>query len=709
MEYLAMTLPLLWTQWLWPILLFVFGLGLVVLVHELGHFLVAKAVGITVERFALGFGPRVFGIVRGGTDYCVNLLPFGGYIKMLGQEDVKETADTADPRAFGNKSVGARLAVISAGVVMNVVLAALLFLLVAMVGKEYPAPVVGSVTPGFPAAQARIDWLDDPAPATASSPAPAEGAPPATSRGLQPGDRITNIADGHSILCLLSQPVTRFTDISLVAVLGKGDSTYEFTIERTEGGRTRTGHARMGLKRMPDDSQYAFGLRAAGDITFGAFEDLVTDHPFRDGDRLVAVNGHAVRHSWDIESIEQTLTGEPATVTVLRKKQSLDITVTPQLRLKDDVLWLKDGSRLRALPVSQVDRLLDCITADGGTVAVSEDDIAGGALRESLDLVGMIPRLRVAGVVTRSPAQQAGLAVGDIVVGYGDRSAPTHDQLLQISRQFSGQGTSMIVRRGDETRKLWLVPQDRGDLAMVGFTQTPDLDHPVVAGIRQGSPAALAGIEPEAVVLAINDQPVSNWIDMYRILKGLSGKTVHITYQLGARRQTVSLGRLDEGVFDPADYAFSVFGPDVAFRPLMVSIVERNPLRALGWGAKETCKMIVSTYVTLGRLSQGAVSAKSLTGPVGIGQIAVEAGRRSLIDFIYLLAFISASLAVFNFLPVPVTDGGHAVFLAIEKVRGRPLPPRVIYAAQLAGLALILAVFLALTWQDVLRMVRGWW
>ena len=59
-------------------------------------------------------------------------------------------------------------------------------------------------------------------------------------------------------------------------------------------------------------------------------------------------------------------------------------------------------------------------------------------------------------------------------------------------------------------------------------------------------------------------------------------------------------------------------------------------------------------------------------GPLGIGTLAVEAGRRSLIDFIYFLAFISASLAVFNFLPVPVTDGGHAVFLAIEKVRGRP-------------------------------------
>jgi regulator of sigma E protease len=243
----------------------------------------------------------------------------------------------------------------------------------------------------------------------------------------------------------------------------------------------------------------------------------------------------------------------------------------------------------------------------------------------------------------------------------------------------------------------------------VGLTQVPDLEHPVVAGVRDGSPAARAGIGPEAVIEEINGQPVSTWIDVYRALVGSAGEKVHITYRVGARRETADLGKLDESIFDPADYAFSTFGPDVAFRPMLVTIVERNPLKALGWGAKETCKLVVSTYLTLGRLSQGVVSAKSLVGPLGIGSLAVQAGRRSLIDFVYVLAFISASLAVFNFLPVPVTDGGHAVFLAIERIRGRPLPARVIYVAQLMGLALILVVFVALTWQDILRWMRGWW
>ena len=73
-----------WGEWLGPVLLFLVGLGAVIFVHELGHFTVAKAVGIRVDQFALGFGPRVFGFKRGETDYRINLVPMGGYVKMAG-------------------------------------------------------------------------------------------------------------------------------------------------------------------------------------------------------------------------------------------------------------------------------------------------------------------------------------------------------------------------------------------------------------------------------------------------------------------------------------------------------------------------------------------------------------------------------------------------------------------------------------------------
>ena len=88
----------LWAQWLWPILLLVFGLGGVIFFHEFGHFFVAKLVGIKVERFAIGFGPRLLGFSIGETDYCIKILPLGGYVKMLGQDDLNPLEEQADLR-----------------------------------------------------------------------------------------------------------------------------------------------------------------------------------------------------------------------------------------------------------------------------------------------------------------------------------------------------------------------------------------------------------------------------------------------------------------------------------------------------------------------------------------------------------------------------------------------------------------------------------
>ena len=84
-------------EWLWPILQFVVGFGIVIFVHEVGHFIVAKAVGIRVEEFALGFGTRLFGFRRGETGYCVNILPMGGYVKLAGQKIYSVNCNACHP------------------------------------------------------------------------------------------------------------------------------------------------------------------------------------------------------------------------------------------------------------------------------------------------------------------------------------------------------------------------------------------------------------------------------------------------------------------------------------------------------------------------------------------------------------------------------------------------------------------------------------
>lgn len=142
------------------IILAILALELMILVHELGHLIVAKRAGILVHAFAIGFGPRLVAVTRGETTYSLNLLPIGGYVNMAGEDN--DSPDAPPARTFRGKSVGWRLAVVLAGPVMNFVLAVVLL---AVVATAYGVPLrvstqVGTLVPGYPAAEAGLQTGD---------------------------------------------------------------------------------------------------------------------------------------------------------------------------------------------------------------------------------------------------------------------------------------------------------------------------------------------------------------------------------------------------------------------------------------------------------------------------------------------------------------------------------------------------------------------
>jgi regulator of sigma E protease len=679
----------LWSDWLWPVLQFVVGLGLVIFAHELGHFIAAKIVDIRVEQFALGFGTRLFGFKRGETDYRVNLLPLGGYVKMAGQEDFAPLTkeDRPDPRAYPNKSIGQRFAVISAGVVMNVVLAAVLFVVVCLAGIRFLAPVIGGTLPGSPARHAQIIWSKETYP---------------SSVGLEPGDRILSVGD---------KTIDRFPQLAAIAALSAPDREYEVALERKRNEEAFQGTATIGVMDVGGTLQ--FGVLPELSTTLGPLGDYLSRDPFTEGDRLVAIDGQDIEHHWQIAGIEGLFDGAPVRISILRDEKVRQLKVRPDLRMNPGVFFARDGSRVAGEIVKVAG-----YPGEGGTVTLSlpEDDEVTLLLQEVtwparsaiLDIMGLVPRLRVTGVMKDSPAFHAGIQPEDIILEYGGVISPTLEQFLETNTRVADTLTEVVVLRAGETLSLQIQPTRRQGRVLAGIIAGPDLDHPVVAHVRKGSPAAAVGMAAGVSFSRVNEKRAENWMGLFNSLKALQGEdaVIHFTDDpVAGAEKAAPVGVVTDRVFHPDDYRFVLFPGPRGFTLLMGEEVKMNPAAAVVWGFQETLNFITMTYATLVSYFRGTVSAEEFRGPVGIGSIAIQAGREGVVPFIYFLAVISVSLAVINFLPIPVVDGGHAVFLLIEKIMGRPVPLQIQNAITMIGWAFLLFLIIALTWNDILRIL----
>jgi regulator of sigma E protease len=211
--------------------------GLIIFVHELGHFLAARASGIRVLEFAMGFGPKLFGWRGKETDYALRLLPLGGYCKFEGEDE-----SSGDPRAFTNAPVWKRFLTIFAGPAMNFVLAFLtLAVFFLAVGILYPAPVVGYVTPGMTAESAGIQVGDV---ITAVNGQPIENSESGANRLVE------LIGAGRP-----ENPV--------VLTVDRGGQQMEFTIapQKTEDGSYKIGIVPGVIRHSPGDSLKMAGVQ----------------------------------------------------------------------------------------------------------------------------------------------------------------------------------------------------------------------------------------------------------------------------------------------------------------------------------------------------------------------------------------------------------------------------------------------------------------
>jgi len=643
------------------IAVFFLVLGVLVFVHELGHFVAAKACGIYVDRFSLGMPPRILGFRYGETDYCIGLLPIGGYVKMAGQEDQplseeerQSTYGHVPPnRWYNKKPVWQRAIVLIAGPVMNLLLAVCIYAFLAGYGREVSQAEVetriGDIEKGSPATEAplfRAEGADSPNLA---------GTPDDT--GWQTGDRIVSI-DG--------KPVKLFEDIMVAAILGGGESTLvEISRPMPDGSAARyfspvtpeifgefKDARRYGVAPfMPAYVRQVFpvspaleGGIKAGDVILSAEGKLVDQQTFS---AMVRELPPDATLALQVERGSETL---PLSIKTRREGNFKDVMLDPPLR------------GLLGLP-------------DGEAVEVLEDDKA------FLDRLGLRKGDRVLTV-------DGSTDIGSLLRTLAD-DAPAQSLSLSVERpaRFFGKPT------------VWTTKMTVAE-AVRALTGIDDQEKPVIAGISPELEKSSKLLRKDRIV-EIDGQPAT--VERMRELEQTRiGETLPIVVErpaiffgLGQKAETFTA----ELTIAPIQQIGVVFETKTVIR-------KEEPANILPFAIKESYRQAARIGSILHQLFTGGLSPKLLGGPVMIGDIVTTAYQIGIPYLLDITAMISVNLAIFNLLPLPVLDGGQLMFLGIEAIRRRPLSTRVMEAVQQVSIVLVIGLMLFATFNDVSRIIH---
>ncbi len=679
----------------WNVVKVALGLGFVIFIHELGHFLLAKWNGVKVEKFSIGFGPTLASFRRGvglrigtgsrppgpgdppsygETEYIIAALPLGGYVKMLGESTEEQTPDTeptTDPRAFSNKPVGGRMAIITAGVIMNLILGFVCFSFVHTQPGVDIAAQVGGVLPGSPAAEA----------------------------GLQPGDEIMAV-DGQRGLAW-TQVRSRITlsgagDVLTLLIQRNGESDereIKIRPRREEGLPTPT------IGFYPANS-----LNLASNPPFEAQPGQTADKAqpaggFKVNDKVVAVGPEGgtvepVTDYFDLVRKLDKLRRDTITVVVERSAepakngktgdpQRINLTVAPH-RFVDFGFRLTPGA--------------------------------------------------ISSVQPGSPASQAGLQPKDRIVAVNDKSDYDPTNLPDLVRDAAGSPLALTVDRpGDgvhpkSTLNLTVTPTAAPpwtDLIMPSSRVTP-LDvpglglamwvEPKIAGVTAGSPAAKRGFKPGDSLRAIEIVPEKS--------DKVSGKTMNYPTDDSGIAWPAAFALVQDTPVKSVKFRINDSAQLVEIQPEVVA--DRfHPLRGLNFqtamrpiapaslgeavrlGMAETWDNVSGIYKVFRNLAQRRVGGDAFGGMIPIADIAYKSASAGLTPFIQFLGILSINLAVLNFLPIPPLDGGQFLFLAAEKIRGKPLPEAYVAAGTIAGIAFVLILIVVINVKDVVQLVMG--
>lgn len=658
------------------------ALGTVIFVHELGHFALAKLCGVKVEKFYLGFdifGWKLLKFRAGETEYGIGALPLGGYVKMLGQDDnpgnygeevarsqagggeattaaAAEQPTQLDQRSYLAKSVPQRMSIISAGVIMNLIFAFIFAGAAYYLGVEVTPCIVNELMPGEAAWRA----------------------------GVQPGDRIARLGR-------IENP--KFTDLQTRVMLGNLAEGVPVEIERpgVEGRISMTLYPERGNRLHPMIG--ILGPRTprlhSEQATVPGTAASRAEPALAPGDEIVAIDGEPIENYSQIEAV---LASRP------------DETLSLSIR--------------RSAEPSQGQ------SADGATKTLE----VKLPPNPQVDLGLVMTMAPISAVQIGSPAEEAGVLPGDTILRVAGEPAGDPMTLPARVRKLGSGPISLAVSRPGESaeRELTLTPRPAPwfeSPKMEGQPLTlPELGlaygvWPRVTAVTAGGPAegqpVAAGDEVVAAKLILgtwsaagkeeSGEPKSidigfsadapNWPYFEQMLcqNAPEGSRVELTLK---SEKTV--------VIAPRPSTEWHLGDRGLITGELSTLLKANTLgEAWTLSRRQVVDSVLQVYLVIQNILRQQISPKMLGGPVKIAAAAGYSAYKGVSELLLFLTMLSANLAVVNFLPIPMLDGGHMVFLAWEGIRGKPASERVIVAFHYAGLCLLLSLMLWVLFQDV--------
>jgi len=324
----------------------------------------------------------------------------------------------------------------------------------------------------------------------------------------------------------------------------------------------------------------------------------------------------------------------------------------------------------------------------------------------------------VAGPPAGTIAHSAGLRAGDTVRAIDGQQIETWQELRWRVIQGALQRESLSLEVSDDRQAIGQLKLDltsfpaadfEGDaLERIGLRLYRPPLAPVFGTIVAGGPAERAGLRPGDRVSEAGGKPISYWEELVQAIRGRPGTPLRLTIERGGER--IALDVVPEAVHANGMQIGRVgaapqMPPSHADRILVR--VHYGPIGALAKACEKTADIAWFSLRILGRMLVGEVSWKHLSGPVTIADYAGQSAQMGWLSYATFLALISISLAVLNLLPIPLLDGGHLMYYAVEIIRGSPVSERAMELGQRVGLALLLLMMAFAFYNDLNRLFSG--